>query len=277
MSVTTHWPDVEDLLARLRDWVVQVREEADALGAFGEPTSEPLVPGPVGLVQLVEQFTALRHELKLSTKSARVLEEQSEAALGGMEQAIAAFRAVEPKESEAAQRAAWPLLQTLAELDEALRRGRAVVETARRRIVEESAAALVRQLDEHFRRQPWGFRWLTAQWHRAIRRLVERQAAEVHAGIFDSLLAGYELIQNRLRRAMAREEIARIACLGKPVDPHTMTVVEAVDDPARAPGTVVEEIRPGYLWKGKVLQYAEVRAVRTPAGSLQAGPSGKNE
>jgi molecular chaperone GrpE (heat shock protein) len=62
---------------------------------------------------------------------------------------------------------------------------------------------------------------------------------------------------------MAREDLVRIACVGKPADPHAMTVVEAIDDPARAPGTVVEEIRPGYLWKGKVLQYAEVRAVRT--------------
>jgi molecular chaperone GrpE (heat shock protein) len=46
-----------------------------------------------------------------------------------------------------------------------------------------------------------------------------------------------------------------------------MTVIEAVDDPAHAPGTVVEETRPGYTWKGKVLQYAEVRAVRARPGS----------
>jgi molecular chaperone GrpE len=266
MSVTTHWPDVEELVARLRDWVVQVREEADALGDYAEPVSAPPAGGTVGLVQLIEHFSALRHELKLSTKSARALEERSEAALGGLEQAMAAFRAVGPKESEAAQRAALPLVQTLAELDEALRRGRTVVETARRRIVEQSAADLLRQLDEHHRRQPWGFRWLTANWYRVVRRLVERQAAEVHAEIFDSLLAGYDLVQNRLRRAMGREELVRIACVGKPVDPHTMTVIEAVHDPTRPPGTVLEEVRPGYLWKGKVLQYAEVRAVRTPAG-----------
>ena len=155
MSVTTQWPDVEELLARLRDWMVQVREEAEALGDFQEPAAEPPTAAPVGLVQLIEQFTALRHEVKLSTKSARALEERSGAVLCGLEQSIAAFRSVEPKESEAAQRAALPLVQTLAELDEALRRGRAVVETARRRIVQQSAADLLGQIDAHFRRQPW--------------------------------------------------------------------------------------------------------------------------
>jgi len=267
MSSTTTWPDVEEILARLRDWLEQVREEAESLGGDVDLTSEAPQPAPLGLFRLVEELTALRHEVKLSTKSVRALEEQSQEALGGLERAIAALEAVGPKEAEAAQRAAWPLLETLAELDEALRRGRAVVETARRRIVEESTEALVRQLDERFRRQPWGFRWLTAAWHRTVRGLVRRHAAEVHGTTFDALAAGYELIQNRLQRAMAREGIARTACLGKPVDPHTMTVIEAVDDPARTPGTVVEEIRPGYVWKGKVLQYAEVRAVRARPGS----------
>ncbi len=267
MSVTAHWPDVEEVLARLRHWLEQVREEAEVLRIEEEAQAETPQSASVGLFQLVEQFTALRHELKLSTKSARALEEESQKALGGLEQATVAFRAVGPKEAEAAQRAAWPLLQTLAELDEALRRGRAVVETARRRIVEESAEALVRDLDERFRRQPWGFRWLAAGWHRAVCGLVRRQAAEVHGRIFDSLAAGYELIQNRLQRAMAREGITRLACLGAPADPHTMTVIEAVDDSDRAPGTVVEEVRPGYLWNGKVLQYAEVRAVRARPGS----------
>ena len=41
-----------------------------------------------------------------------------------------------------------------------------------------------------------------------------------------------------------------------------MTVVEVVDDPLRPPGLVVEEMRPGYYWKDKVIRFAEVRAVQ---------------
>ena len=41
----------------------------------------------------------------------------------------------------------------------------------------------------------------------------------------------------------------------------SMTVVEVVRDPSRRPGTVVEEVRPGYCWDGRVLRFAEVKAV----------------
>ena len=41
-----------------------------------------------------------------------------------------------------------------------------------------------------------------------------------------------------------------------------MTVVEVVQANGHVPGTVVDEIRPGYLWNDKVVRYAEVRAAR---------------
>jgi molecular chaperone GrpE len=61
---------------------------------------------------------------------------------------------------------------------------------------------------------------------------------------------------------MDKEGILRIRCLGQPVDPTCMTVVEVVDDPTRPPGLVVDEVRTGYYWKSKVFRFAEVRAVR---------------
>jgi molecular chaperone GrpE (heat shock protein) len=45
-----------------------------------------------------------------------------------------------------------------------------------------------------------------------------------------------------------------------------MTVVEVVDDPLHPPGLVVDELRPGYYWKDKVLRFAEVRAVQGRTG-----------
>ena len=54
---------------------------------------------------------------------------------------------------------------------------------------------------------------------------------------------------------MKKAELYRIECVGKPVDPNLMTVVEVVDDPLRPPGLVVEEVRPGYYWKDKVIAF----------------------
>ena len=59
---------------------------------------------------------------------------------------------------------------------------------------------------------------------------------------------------------MAAEQIERIPCEGRPVDPERMIVIEVVDDPDRPPGTVVKELRRGYTWKGRLLRYAEVQA-----------------
>jgi len=79
--------------------------------------------------------------------------------------------------------------------------------------------------------------------------------------VFDSFLEGYDLIHKRLDRLMDEQSIVRMQCLGTQADPNRMTVVEVVSDPSRRPGTVIEETRPGYCWKGRVLRFAEVKAV----------------
>ena len=58
------------------------------------------------------------------------------------------------------------------------------------------------------------------------------------------------------------DEDPPIDAVGRPVDPEQMIVVEVVDDPSAEPGEVVEEVRRGYTWRGRVLRLAEVRAAR---------------
>jgi molecular chaperone GrpE len=41
-----------------------------------------------------------------------------------------------------------------------------------------------------------------------------------------------------------------------------MEVVEVVADADRPPGTVVEEVRVGYTWRGKVFRFAQVKVAR---------------
>ncbi len=118
-----------------------------------------------------------------------------------------------------------------------------------------------RDLDELFRTQPWWRRLLCRPWHEAARGLYCGQTADSYRNIFDSLLEGYDLIENRLRRTMVQRSIVRMKCLGEQADPHRMTVLEVVGDPTRRPGTVIEEVRPGYCWDGRVLRFAEVKAV----------------
>lgn len=269
------WPDDESVLARFRQWLDEAHAEAETLVADGGPLDREPESHSIGLFQVIEEFTALRHELKLQTKSARSLDERTVDTLEALEAAMGQFRSVEPKEREAAHAAAKPLVEALVELDDALRRGRTVLETARQRILEESPKQLQDRLDELWRKQPWWKRWVSRPLYEATREACSRHAAELHREILDSLLEGYRLIQGRLEKAMDKEEILRMDCVGKPAEPNSMTVVEAVRDPSRPPGTVVEEVRPGYYWKSKVFRFAEVRAVQGARGLAARGQGRK--
>ncbi len=255
-----HGLDTEEVLDRFRGWLEQTRAQCADLSEFpADGAGEP-----VGLIELVEQLTALRHDVKLLTKAARGTEERNEATLVSMQAAIEQVRTLEPKEEAAAEKAARPLIETLIELDEALVRGRRVILQARQRVVgelNEELAEARQRLDELYNTQPWWRRILCRKWHHATRDVYAARAIETGRGILDSLLEGYDLIQSRLQRTMQERSILRMQCVGQPADPNSMTVVEVVSDASRCPGTVTEEVRPGYFWNSKVIRFAEVKAV----------------
>ena len=256
-----NWPDHEVILARFRDWLDEARTESESLEG---QDFEPPPADPVGFCQLIEQFTALRQDVKLLAKTARGTEERNEATLLSLGAAIEQFRAVQAKEEEAADKAARPLVEAFVELEESLVRGRRAICQARQRILEDVSAGLTeaaRRLDDLYRTQPWWRRILCRPWHNTAKAIYAGGTLDTYRNIFDALLEGYDLIQDRTHRAMRQLSIARMECLDKPADPNRMTVVEVVSDVTRRPGTVVEEIRPGYCWQGRVVRFAEVKAV----------------
>jgi molecular chaperone GrpE len=267
--------DVDALLDRFRDWLDSASAESEL-----EPASERGLAAdkdPIrefGLIDLIEEFTALRHELKLQTKSSRALAEQTETVQEALKQAIDQFRSVEPKEDQAAWTAGKALALGLADLDEALHRGEAEICRARRQIADLAPQSLASELDELHRRRSWiSRRWLRG-YHHQVRELVERDGASRHA-LFDSFAEGFGLIRKRLSRVMAAEQLEPIACLGRAVDPELMTVLEVVDSPAQPAGTVTKELRRGYKWRGRVLRFAEVQAVRTGLTISEPGDNGQ--
>ena len=137
------------------------------------------------------------------------------------------------------------------------------MEKAGARLTEGPSGDLLAELDELNAAQSWWRRRLLDEYHRRLRRLVaDGLASDGRQTLFDALLEGYGLIQQRLARALAAEGIARMDAAGKTVDPEQMVVVEVADAPGAAAGTVIDEIRRGYVWNGRVLRYAEVRAAR---------------
>jgi molecular chaperone GrpE len=264
----------EGLLQQLRDWLVQTRAEAAA--ARPDDADEPDVPA-AGLIDVVAAFTALRHEVKLETRSARDLREQSESLLSALQEAMRRFDSVQADEAKAARQASGPLAESLAELDETLERGLAALEQARRGALDRCPPELQELLEGHYRQLPWWRRWAARPFFNSIQHAWTEHATLSQRALWDSLGEGYRLMQGRLRRSLENHGIHRIPTVGRPVDPHAMTVIEAVDSPGGLPGTVAEELRPGYRWNGRILRFAEVRAVRAattaPGDSAQRAES----
>jgi molecular chaperone GrpE len=251
----------ERLLERFRGWLQATRQEAADLG---EPVAASTPCKRVGLERLVEEFTALRHELKLQTRGSRALEERLEASMLTLAEAAGLLRAAAASEAssrtEAADRA---FASALADLDEALERAREQWKKNLARLSGD-ASAIISELDAAYAGQSWWQRRSTAAYHSQVRERI--QAAEARSrsdrqALLTALLSGYDLIQQRLARTMASAGVTRIPAVGRPVDPERMVVVEAVDA-AGEPGHVIDEIRRGYTWKGGLLRPAEVRAIR---------------
>lgn len=259
------WPETEQVIGRFRHWLNEARDEAHALGEVDDGDESGAASGEaVGLYQLVEQMTALRHEVKLLTKAARGGEERNEATLLSMQAAIEQFHSATSDESQAADRAARPLVEGLADLDESLLRGRQAIESSRRRMLKDAGEHLQQargQFEQLYRSQPWWRRALCRPWHAAAMDIHSDQSLDSLRTVFDSLIEGYGLIQSRLQRTLDEQQIIRMECVGRQVDPNCMTVVEAINDPSQPPGMVVAEFRRGYYWETKVLRFAEVQAV----------------
>jgi len=75
------------------------------------------------------------------------------------------------------------------------------------------------------------------------------------------LVAGIEATGRELDSAFQRHGIARVEAMGKPLDPHLhQAMIEVPSD--SEPGTVVQEMQPGYTIKDRLLRPALVGVAR---------------
>ena len=72
------------------------------------------------------------------------------------------------------------------------------------------------------------------------------------------LIAGIEATGRELDSAFQRHGIARIEAMGKPLDPHLHQAMLEVPTDEAEPGTIVQEMQPGYTIKDRLLRPALV-------------------
>jgi len=262
----------DEIVEQFRDWLSFTSREIRDLDEVDETGHEALETEDersaaewpaTGLLQVVEALTAMRHELKLQTRNGRSLEDSVQAARQSLEAAMRQFQTVQAKEAESAHRAALPLIEALAGLDESLLRGIRAMEITHRQLTEMAPQQLRQVLDDELQRLPRWRQWLVRAWCTRLRDHIADAAAQFADEEFVRVMEGYQLIQNRVQQELRKQGLSRVATTGQRVDPTCMTVVDIVDDPSLPPETVVEELRPGYRWRDTVIRCAEVRAVKS--------------
>jgi molecular chaperone GrpE len=260
-------PEDEQILDRFREWLAETRQEM----ASGDAESRaPARPPAVGIDRLVGEFTALRQEVKLQTRSARGLEERLEAAIGPLVEASGLLRdaASRPAASSRTEHDKTFAL-ALAELDEALDRGYEQWNKAVPVLAGETAARACVRLEQIHAALPWWRRAISLAYHKRVCEAIadeEATAQKERQALLTAVLSGYRLIQQRLARAMSKAGVLRIPARGRAVDLEVMVVVEVVPGDA-PPGHVIDEVRRGYTWQGQVLRPAEVRSTKLDIGN----------
>lgn len=214
----------------------------------------------LGAVDIVEAFTALRHELKLQVRGGRELQQSLSERLQRIEERLAAQRA--PQSSFSAPDDSRELAVAVAEIEESLHR--AVDTFARQTPAASARSNVLDRFDQAVLSASWAVRKFGRKLLSELRSIVEQTAgdSQAHRELLDLTHRGLELLLARVHRLMQQSEIERIDVLRKAFDAETMHAVDVTDAPSVPSNHVAEQLRPAYLWRGKILRYADVRLAK---------------
>ena len=221
------------------------------VGASIEPAIELL-----GAMDIVEAFTALRHELKLQVRGGRELQQSLLDSVQRLEQKVSAQPVAVVATSAPESRR---MAEAIADIEESLQRA---IES----IVKKPAAArtefhLLIRFDEMVSKAPWIAKVFAGKWLEDLRATL---AHSITLGIpsdaaQDSTHRGLELLLARVHRLMKQCEIERVCVLHQAFDAETMNAVDMIVDPTVPSTHVAQQLRPLYRWRNTTLRCAEVR------------------
>jgi molecular chaperone GrpE len=81
------------------------------------------------------------------------------------------------------------------------------------------------------------------------------------------ILEGIEMVRRKLGKVLSAEGLSPIDAVGRPFDPHLHEAVLEVETCDHPDGTVIEEVRKGYTFKGRVLRASMVKVARNPSST----------
>jgi molecular chaperone GrpE len=254
-------PALEAALDDFRRWFASLA----AANGEGVAEREP----SLDLATLLGHFVALRQEVNLQTRAVRAQQEQNAELVGKLGQAVEALS--RPRPEAGADEKVRPLLNTLVELGDALLLASREVTRTRENLLPALEAMAEEEAEEP---APPTARSLWSRWFQPASPGVPQQGPKRGLpvdtrqnvgrvqGALSALVTGYGMSLERVERSLRKHGLEPIEAAGQPFDPERMEAMDAVADTGRPAGEVVEEVRRGYLWNGRVFRCAQVRVAR---------------
>lgn len=80
----------------------------------------------------------------------------------------------------------------------------------------------------------------------------------------EKLVQGVGMVLKKMQKVMEDEGVHAIVAEGRPFDPYRHDAVMEVETEEEPDGTVLEEVRRGYMYKDRVLRASVVKVARSP-------------
>jgi len=165
--------EINDVIERLRVWLIESNEELESadLEAIAEKLGQRSDLPQVGLIEIAEAFTALRHEIKLQTKDLRNLQGQIGDGLSRLGEATTALNTTTVEVEQQTRRDTLSMVESLLDMDEAL--AEAITTQQQPTDWPNSRHPLVNELQAEFDRLPAWRRMASKLWQD---RVMQRKA-----------------------------------------------------------------------------------------------------
>ncbi len=248
------------------------RTASDRAPSDGAPSSreesresvvlEPPSPELLGALDIVEAFTALRHELKLQVRGGRELQQSLVTSLERLEKHLQS----EPAKGEGEERLAGEariLADAVAEMEESLSRSVEMLRQSAAR--EEDLVAALKEFDEVVAGSSRWARMGAGGLLEKLRNLLENSLVvrdEQDQSLVDVTRQGLDLLLARVHRLMEACDLQRVDVQERLFDAELMQAVDVIEQAEVPSAHVAEQLRPAYVWRGKILRCAHVRVAK---------------
>lgn len=214
-------------------------------------SAQDAAPPEFGLIDIVEAFTAMRHEWRGQTKESRTMAELVRAAVTNIQELETKLLAQTASSSTDELR---KLAELIADTENQLTRAVAAAirsETNRRQCEESESQAI----QHYFNGMNAIARWFA----RPLLTFITKQRQAKEQTTENPAVEGLNLVIAQLRQMMKKHQIERLDVLGQAFDAETMNAIGTVESQDYASGHVAEQLSPSYRWRGCLLRFADVR------------------